>query len=257
MIVKLAADIHGRFDELASGLSADDLFIGLGDYLNLVDYDDIEGILVDLLGHDVVASALEALRRGDRESVKRTMQDVGGDRPQFYATVMQRVAESYVELINSIPCRAYLLWGNVDVPHLLQAAAEGNERITVVDSLCIEIGSSTVGMLSGMPPGPFSFGLPGERPPHDYAELLYGLGEVDVLLVHPPPADAELTVDIHAQRDEEGCAAVSAFIERFKPRECYFGHVHQPQSHEKKIHDTNCVNLGYFRKHRTLRRIEL
>ncbi|HYY44480.1 MAG TPA: metallophosphoesterase family protein, partial [Actinomycetota bacterium] len=80
--------------------------------------------------------------------------------------------------------------------------------------------------------------------------LLDGLGEVDVVCTHIPPAVDELCYDTRARKFERGSRDLLEYIRDVQPRFAYFGHVHQPMLSSMAIGDTQCINVGYFRSTR-------
>jgi Icc-related predicted phosphoesterase len=72
-----------------------------------------------------------------------------------------------------------------------------------------------------------------------------GLGTVDVLCSHVPPAVPELAYDVVARRPEASSAALLEVVRRDRPR-ALFGHVHQPIAARVRVGRTECVNVGHF-----------
>jgi Icc-related predicted phosphoesterase len=79
------------------------------------------------------------------------------------------------------------------------------------------------------------------------AELLDGLGEIDVLCTHVAPAIDPLQTDVVTGRAERGSAPLVDFIRSSRPHLHLFGDVHQPQASSWRVGPTRCRNVGYFR----------
>ncbi|NIR39254.1 MAG: metallophosphoesterase [Actinobacteria bacterium] len=75
---------------------------------------------------------------------------------------------------------------------------------------------------------------------------LAGLGPVDVLCTHVPPAVPQLSNDVIGGRAKESAAILDYVLDQ-QPAFHYFGDVHQPQATEWRVGPTHCRNVGYFR----------
>lgn len=250
MIVKIVADIHGNIDDLVKQLEPEDILILLGDHLNLVDFDNFGGIMAEILSKEAVKEVLSELAQGKvtqaRQIVKRFFASDG----QAAKKMALRIQESYRELEARIPCKSYVLFGNVDVPrYLLQVT---NEQFRLVHGEVINIGQQRFGFISGVPPYPWSTGLPGEIKLEDYKDKLNNLTDVDVLCVHFPPAVPSLTFDTVAQRDEKGSQDLLDYIETNQPQCVYFGHVHNPLHKSAQVGKSRLINVGHFRKEKQI-----
>jgi Icc-related predicted phosphoesterase len=114
-----------------------------------------------------------------------------------------------------------------------------------VDGRVVEIDGERFGFVGGALPTPF--GAAGEVTDSDMAVSIDGLGQVDVLCSHIPPAVPELCFDTLAGRQERGSDHLLEYIRDIGPRVAYFGHVHQPLVSSMYVGRTLCVNVGYFR----------
>jgi Icc-related predicted phosphoesterase len=83
-------------------------------------------------------------------------------------------------------------------------------------------------------------------PAPQYAAVVDGLGQVDLLCSHVPPAVPELAYDVVARRPEAASGALLDVVRRDRPRAALFGHVHQPLSMRARVGRTECVNVGHF-----------
>jgi len=250
--IKIISDIHGAFPALAEQLDPDDIAILLGDYVNLIDFQTLEGILADVYSREEVAEALSIFGKGTsalREAAKKRIRDIMGSDPAKAARIGELVLESYKELFASIPCRAYMIYGNTDNPHMVRNLADGN--VEIIETGVVEIEGQRFGFISGSPHGPWTVGLPGEMNIEEYDRRVRDLGPVEVLCTHYPPAVPALTFDTCADRDEAGSASLLEYIEEHSPTYHYFGHVHHPRVTSERLGSTCLVNVGFFREHRT------
>ncbi|MBA3907662.1 MAG: metallophosphoesterase, partial [Pseudonocardiales bacterium] len=92
---------------------------------------------------------------------------------------------------------------------------------------------------------------PYQRVAAEYAAAVEGLGRIDVLCSHAPPAVPELAYDVVSRRSESPSTALLARIRRDRPRAAVFGHVHQPLAARCRVGRTECVNVGHFRHTQT------
>lgn len=248
MAIKIISDVHGEYAALRDVLDEDDTAILLGDYLNLIDFKTLEGILSEVYTREEILSALAVLKKGPRNRAgPRTVQALSGGGDDRRARVGELVREGYEEFFKSIPCRSYMIYGNTDNPWLMKEYHDGAAEI--VESGVVEVEGTRFGLVSGTPRTPWTIGLPGELEDEEYRKRLDSLGPVDVLCTHYPPAVPDLTWDLQADRDEEGSADINAYIERHRPDFHYFGHVHHPRSTSGTLGETVLVNAGFFREH--------
>lgn len=249
MAIKIISDVHGEYEALAGQLEPDDTAVLLGDYVNLIDFRTLDGILADVFSREEVARALELFARGDPQEARRRISEVVGGSPEKAMMIRDMVIDSYRRFFESIPCRCYMLYGNTDNPYLMRdMCPDGMEMVEIG---VVEIGGQRFGMVSGSPHGPWTVGLPGEIEPGEYDRRVAGLGPVDVLCTHYPPAVAELTWDEEASRDEQGSKALLDYIDRYAPSVQYFGHVHHPRVTCVTHGRTRLLNAGFFKEHRT------
>ena len=246
MAIKIISDIHGEYRALPGQLEPDDTAVLLGDYLNLIDFYTLEGILSQVYTRDEILAALSSLSGGRRQPGPRSIQahSAGGDERR--AQVGRLVRASYEEFFEHIPCRCYMIYGNTDNPWLMKESCKG--PVEIIDTGVVEIEGKKFGMVSGTPHTPWTTGLPGELEDEEYKRRIGTLGPVDVLCTHYPPAVPELTWDLDANRDEEGSADIVAYIERYQPDCHYFGHVHHPRASTATLGRTKLINAGFFRE---------
>ncbi|HWE88650.1 MAG TPA: metallophosphoesterase [Pseudonocardiaceae bacterium] len=253
MRVHVVSDVHGNADALARAGDGADALVVLGDLLDFVDYHDHSGgILGAVFGAEKVA-AFAQLRRGDqpREFIAYA-RSLWAGLDDAAAVVEEAVREQYAKLFAALTAPTYATPGNVDVPALWPEYA--GENVRMLDGDTVDIGGLRFGFVGGslLPAGavPRRTGVwvPYLRPEPDYAATVRGLGPVDVLCSHIPPAVPELAYDVVARRAEPSSAALVESIRRYQPRWSLFGHVHQPLAPRVRLGRTECVNVGHFKR---------
>lgn len=250
MTIKIVSDIHGEYGALESQLEPDDTAVMLGDYINLIDFSTLEGILAQVYTREEIVLALTELAKGNKELARRTIREISGGDDERHRMVRELIIASYGELFRSLPCRAYMLYGNIDHPGTMRDMAPENVR--VMDGEVAELDGERFGFVSGSPELPWSVGLPGEQELEEFDRKIERLGPVDVLCSHVPPAVDGITFDVVANRDEVGSRKLRWYVEEYQPRICYFGHVHNPRMNRGRLGDTVLVNAGFFRRHKKI-----
>lgn len=244
MRVHVVSDVHGAAESLARAGDGADALICLGDLIHFIDYRDHSGLMADLFGTAAVATlvGLRTARRFDqaRDYSRELWAGFGGDRQ---SVIDEAVRRQYAELFAAFPTPTYLTYGNVDLPHLYPEFARAG--VTVLDGQSVEIGGRRFGFVGGGLQTPMR--TPTELPDEVYAEKVAAVGSVDVLCTHIPPALADLTYDVVAEREERGSIALLTAIHETQPDLSLFGHVHQPRSARARIGRTECINVGHFR----------
>lgn len=240
----IVSDVHGEFEALAEVAAAGEPLLVLGDLLNFVDYRTMEGLLADVAGVDFVRRVAGLRTEGRFDEAREEW-------VRFSAGREDEVRHRYDELIASEyrtaaaalrGAEAYVTYGNVDRPKMLQAALEGSSA-RFVDGEVVEIEGLRIGFVGG---GVRNLGVPGEVAEGDLAAKLRGLVDVDVLCTHVAPAVRPLSQDVVGGRPKES-PAVLAYLLEARPRFHYFGDIHQPQAVRWRVGETLCRNAGYFR----------
>ncbi|MFP5219089.1 MAG: metallophosphoesterase [Actinomycetes bacterium] len=245
MRVHVVSDVHGSVDALRTAGDRADAFVCLGDLILFLDYEDAgSGIFAELFGAQAAAEliALRTARRFDeaRELSHALWAGLGRDPREV---LVEKVGEQYAALFAAMPERAYLTYGNVDVPALWAEHLRPGHR--VLDGETAEIGGRTWGFVGGGLRTPMR--TPNELDDDVYAEKVAALGPVDVLACHIPPDVPGLLYDVEARRFERGSAAVLDAVRDTSPELVLFGHVHNPLRARTRIGRTECVNVGHFR----------
>jgi Icc-related predicted phosphoesterase len=138
-------------------------------------------------------------------------------------------------------CELLVIHGNVDDPLTLRSHLPASMRW--VQGTVVDLDGERFGFAGGGIP---RSGTPGEIGDDEMAALLDGLGPVDVLCTHVPPAIPMLSADVIGGPGK-GSQPVLDYLERHRPRLHYFGDVHQPRAVRLRHGATTCVNVGYFR----------
>ncbi len=248
MAIKLVADLHGRFEDLAERVSREDILLVLGDLLDLIDWADISGILPEVVGRENLLGKLMAAAEegaGAAVGLRDELLAPGGG---FHGELLRRVGESYrsfAGVLERIGCRAYVIFGNGDIPELLQETLDGSPNVLLARGK-FDIGGCSFGFVPGALYSPFM--MPGEMDDEAFGEQLRELGPVEVLCTHIPPRLEAATMDVVAGRPVEGSESLLRYIEENKPRILYHGHVHQPAQRELRVGETRVVNVAYYKR---------
>ena len=251
MQIKIASDIHGAYDELAKALNPDDTAILLGDFINIIDYEDLSGILAEFIDKKDIQKTVDLIQSGDIPAARKFMAETTQSIENLFAMVSKRVEDCYRDLFSKLKSRAYIIHGNVDYPVYIPKYA--GEKVTyIAERQSFEMGGRKLGFVSGHPKMTYSFGMPGEVTNEEFEKRLSELGYVDHLFVHSPPAIEELAFDTAAVRNEGGSQALLDYVNEFRPRTVHFGHVHKPRTSAMTVGDTRMINVGCFRDERKL-----
>jgi len=246
----VVADMHGAFRPLADFLRSDDVLISLGDHVNVLDYKDLSGLLSDFIDQETIAGTLSLIQEKKLDQARAAMGKAAGSIPDLFSKIRQAAQEMVFEMVSAFPCQTHLIYGNVDFPDILRSNVGGDVRLHEAD--VVDINRWRFGLVSGHPPGPYSFGMPGEVSSKVFAQRLHDIGACEVLCVHSPPAIDGMTYDVVADRDEQGSKDSLYYAELHRPRLVLFGHIHQPKVAEyvDREVDTDPVrylNVGCFR----------
>ena len=250
MSIKLISDVHGCFDDLPSQINHDDTLLVLGDILDLVDWADISGILPEVLGRETFLEKLRTAFASGPDATVALREELLAPDGEYFKELFERSTAQYEEFacaLADIGCRAFVIYGNSDIPELLQKALETVENARLIEGR-VEIGAELFGFVSGALYSPFH--MAAEMDEDAYGERLRRLGPVDVLCTHIPPRLRAATFDVVAGRPVEGSSRLLEYIEDKKPAFHYHGHVHQPGQRELLIGQTRVINVSYYRRDR-------
>jgi len=253
MRVHVVSDVHGNAEALRRAGDGADALLVLGDLVDFVDYHDpAGGILGHVLGPQVSARFGKLRAAGRPGELVAYVREQWAALPDAAVLVEEAVREQYTVLFAALTAPTFAIPGNVDLPRLWPEFTRPG--LSLPDGRVAEIGGLRVGFVGGAP-------LPPGREPHrggpwyphvlraeDYAAAVDGLGPVDLLCSHVPPAVPELAYDVVARRAEASAPALLAKVHRDRPRAALYGHVHQPLAARVRVGRTECVNVGHFQR---------
>ncbi|RTL62601.1 MAG: metallophosphoesterase [Pseudonocardiaceae bacterium] len=253
MRVHVVSDVHGNVEGLARAGDGADALVVLGDLVDFIDYGDpAGGIVGTVLGAEVSGRLAQLRRTGDRNALREYATAAWAAVGDPRALVEEAISEQYARMFAVLSAPTWAIPGNVDVPHLWPAHA--GPGVQLVDGKVAEIGGLRFAFVGGapLPPGvPLRAG-PAWRPNlvswEEYAAVVEGFSDVDVLCSHVPPAITELAYDTVTRGPEATGPGLVEVIDRDRPRAALSGHVHQPLSQRVRRGRTECVNVGYFRR---------
>lgn len=255
MRVHVVADVHGNVEALARAGDGADALVVLGDLIDFIDYaDPTAGIVGRVLGEQASSTLARLRSAGDRDGFLAFSAQAwaGIDDPE--AVVEDAIREQYATLFAVLPDRTYAIPGNVDVPDLWPEFAQA---VCVPDGQVVTIEGLRFGFLGGAPLPPGAVRRTGTRwrpnvlDRDDYRARAARLVGVDVLCTHVPPEVPELCYDVVSRGPETSGPGLLEIVDRDRPRAALFGHVHQPLAARVRRGRTECVNVGYFRRHGT------
>lgn len=246
MPIFVVSDLHGAADDLTKAIPEGSTLLLLGDLINLLDYTSMSGILTEIFSVEAVAEVSRLRAAGEVERAREVIHERTRGREEEVRREMRRLTrEQYETVFAALPDPTYLILGNVDQPPLARALAESTPATRLVDGRVVTLDGERFGFVGGALPTPLH--VAGEVGEDEMRATIDGLGEVDVLCSHIPPAIPELCYDTVARRAERGSEDMLRYIEDVQPRRAYFGHVHQPLVSSLRVGRTLCVNTGYFR----------
>ncbi|MDH3539530.1 MAG: metallophosphoesterase [Acidimicrobiia bacterium] len=240
----LVSDVHGAATSLRRVADQGEPVLILGDFLNFVDYRTGEGMVADVLGYEFSARFAELRAVGDyvasRELWVGAAEQVGDLRELFRGMAV----EQYRSMAGALEgASGYAIFGNVDIPPLLETALPSG--FEMLHGEAVEIEGRRVGFVGGAMASPMVGNTAITE--EEMEALLAQLGPVDVLCTHVPPAIDPLRTDVITGRRERASRTVLEYVETHQPEWHFFGDVHQPQAQRWTVGRTTCQNLGYFR----------
>lgn len=246
MTVYVVSDLHGAVDDLRTVLPDGATLLLLGDLINFLDYINMTGILTEVFSRDAVAEVVELRTAGRVEQARAVMQErAQGREDEIREAITERVHAQYETVFDALPDPTYVIYGNVDNPTLAGRYAATTPAVREPDGQVVTLEGQRFGFVGGALPTPLH--VAGEISEEEMRAKVEGLGEVDVLCSHIPPAVPELCYDTLARKSERGSDDLLEYINDVQPQRAYFGHVHQPLLSTIHIGKTLCVNVGYFR----------
>jgi Icc-related predicted phosphoesterase len=247
MAVYVVADLHGAAAALTKAVPEDATLVLLGDLINVVDYFEMSGILVDIFSPEAVKKVVDLRASGELEEARRVMRQRSLGREEEIRAEFGRLAlAQYTEVFSVLPDPTHLILGNVDIPAMAGDFVESHDGVTHPDGQVVDIAGERFGFAGGALPTPLN--VSGEISEEEMRAKILALGDCDVLCTHIPPDVPELCFDTLAKRHEQGSKNILEYIQDVQPLRHYFGHVHQPLVAQTYIGRTLCINVGYFRK---------
>ena len=239
------SDVHGAAHALEKVFSLGQQVVILGDLVNLTDYRSGDGAIADVLGADFARASAAARASGDFARMRSLWEARSGDQAdELRREIADALSLQYEDMAKALGNGSgYAIHGNVDRPVRLQETLP--ESIRYVHGEVVEIEGLAVGLIGGGIQTPMA--VEGEVTDEEMTQLLEGLGRVDVLGTHVPPAVRPLRNDVITGREERGSAPLYDYIVEYQPRFHFFGDVHQAQATTWRIGATRCHNAGYFR----------
>ena len=245
-MIYVVSDLHGAPDDLRKAVPEGSTLLLLGDLINFLDYISMTGILTEVFTVQAVEEVVRLRTAGRVDEARRVMHERSiGREEEIREQIGLRVRAQYEEVFAALPDPTYLILGNVDNPALAHSYASERPGVYEPDGTVVVIEGERFGFVGGALPTPLH--VAGEITEEEMRAKVEGLGEVDVLCSHIPPAVPELCYDTVARKSEQGSTDLLRYIEDVQPRRAYFGHIHQPLTSALWIGRTLCINVGYFR----------
>lgn len=245
-MIYVVSDLHGAPDDLRKAVPEGSTLLLLGDLINFLDYISMTGILTEVFSVEAVEEVVRLRTAGNVEDARRVMQErSSGREDEIRQEIGARVHRQYEEIFAALPEPTYLILGNVDNPALAHSFASERPGVYEPDGQIVVLDGERFGFVGGALPTPLH--VAGEITEEEMRAKVEGLGEVDVLCSHIPPAIPELCYDTVARKSEQGSKDLLRYIEDVQPKRAYFGHIHQPLTSAMWVGRTLCVNVGYFR----------
>lgn len=247
MSIYVVADLHGAPDALRKAVPEGATLLLLGDLLNVIDYAEMSGILVEIFSADAVAQVVQLRKDGELDEAMRVIRERGAGREEEVRAEFGRLAAiQYEAIFEVLPDPTYMILGNVDIPPMASAFTDQTGgRVVDANGCSFTLDGERFGFVGGALPTPLK--VAGEVTVEEMRSKLDAIGEVEVLCTHIPPAVPELCYDTLAEKPEKGSEDLLEYIRDVQPRVHYFGHVHQPLVSSMYIGRTLCINVGYFR----------
>lgn len=243
MRIKVISDLHGAVDHLREAGRDCDALLVLGDLINVIDYETMDGILSEAFGREAVIEAAGLRARGRFEEARQALRRGAGDEQETRERFLALARKQYEQVFDAFPDGSFVTYGNADVPDLVRAMERPGVRI--VDGEAVELDGQRFGIVGGgLRTG---LRIPGEIDETEYDRKLESLGPVDVVCTHVPPRIPWFVYDVVARRFEPGSTGLIAYIQEHRPARAYFGHVHQPLVARGTIGLTELINVGHFR----------
>lgn len=239
------SDVHDAPDALRRLMAIGEEVAILGDLVNLTDYRTGRGAVAEVLGMEFASRTSEARARGDYPGMRSLWREEAAQSGLDLRTkIGEELAAQYVRAAEALDSgHGLVIHGNVDRPDVLRDTLPPS--FVYIHGQVVERDGLRLGFVGGGVSTPL--GADGEMTDDAMEAMLEGLGPVDVLCTHVPPAVPALRTDVVTGREERGSGPVRDYILRHQPMFHLFGDVHQPQASVWRLGRTHCANAGYFR----------
>lgn len=249
MSILLISDIHSNYEDLNKiSCSSKDILIILGDMLGLIDWEDMTGILTDIVGIEKLGKMLHDAVVEGAESITKLRDMFFESEGKYYEETRKASEKSYERIakaLEKLPCRILIIYGNSDLPDYSRVFFEQTKNIKEAKGL-INIDGNDFGFISGSLISRFK--MPMEMNEDYFKRELEELKGADYLCTHIPPDIMKARFDVVAKRPQDGGESILKWILEEEPRIHYHGHVHTPESNVLKKGRTLIVNAGYFKR---------
>ncbi|MFV1960504.1 MAG: metallophosphoesterase [Acidimicrobiia bacterium] len=239
------SDVHGAMEPLRRLVDSNEQIVILGDLANLTDYRNGEGAVADVLGLEFARASADARASGDYAGMRALwMERVGENVEEVRAEIGRAIERQYDEVaVALVGGHGLVIHGNVDRPRRLRESLPDGFRY--VHGEVVDMDGLRFGFVGGGVETPLK--VEGEVSDEEMTSLLDGLGAVDVLCTHVPPAVPSVRRDVITGKEERGSGPIRDYLLEHQPRFHLFGDVHQPQATTWRLGATRCFNAGYFR----------
>jgi Icc-related predicted phosphoesterase len=238
------SDVHDAPDALRRLVGLGGEIVILGDLVNLTDYRTGQGAVAAVMGIDFATRTSAARARGDYAGMRAMWREEAISGHDLRGRIGDELASQYQRAADALSGgHGLVIHGNVDRPDALRAALPAS--FEYVHGHVVERSGLSFGFVGGGVQTPLA--ADGEVSDEEMKEILDGLGAVDVLCTHVPPAVPPLRTDVITGREERGSEPIKEYLERAQPRLHLFGDVHQPKASTWRVGRTRCYNAGYFR----------
>jgi Icc-related predicted phosphoesterase len=239
------SDVHGAAEPLRKLVGTGETLVILGDLVNLTDYRSGEGAVAEVLGIDFAVQTSNARGRGDYAGMRNLWQEASAGRlDEIRGQIVVEIGRQYRQIAEALEGgHGLVIHGNVDRPSLLKEILPSGFHYAHGE--VVEVEGFRLGLVGGGVPTMLQ--AEGEISDDEMRALLEGLGSVDVLCTHVPPALGPLRRDVITGREERGSDPILDYIKARQPPLHLFGDVHQAQATTWRVGATRCLNAGYFR----------
>ena len=239
------SDVHGATEPLRRLAESDEQLVILGDLANLNDYRNGQGAIADVLGLEFARASAEARASGDYAGMRALwIERVGEKVEEVRAEIGRSIDRQYDDVaVALLGGNGLVIHGNVDRPRRLRESLPDGFRY--LHGEAVDMDGLRFGFVGGGVETPL--GVEGEVSNEEMTSLLDGLGPVDVLCTHVPPAVRSMRRDVITGKEERGSGPIRDYLLKHEPRFHLFGDVHQPQATTWQLGATRCFNAGYFR----------